>query len=581
MKKTISMILAAAMALTAVLGMLSVQAESRSMDVSVVGGKIIITAEGEFGEKDWIGIYKQGESADPSNGGVGSIVWWYIGTNGGTVTFPDDKDKVSENRIEEFIDGGRILPGQYKVIAMENDGYTQIADIDPVEVTVEPAEADVAIDYDASLYIGSEFTQIRWNGANFNNYEGGESPLTALKTVLQSDGKVHDEGGTGLKLGLSGWVGFEQDIVAFGSIVNSTVIWDDAFDKGSDSSIRSDEKGGRFAKKYDVEIDISTQTGNYTAGVVVALADGTIVKLNSAADPELSTFISFVGPASNDPADLNIETGDDVDKVPGAVLIFDDEDNYSTFMEYLHDVTSIEYSSELKCFVVTMDNSYDPFFAFSFQKLVAGGEMDELSANDYKVIAMGIRLNTGVGNKGQFFYQTDEHPGYSEQQSVHLTYRRTAGYQSTYIDLREAENWTGTIGECRLDPLDTCAEHCDFEIYYIAFFKTMAGAVEFGQNWENAKTNGTAMEPYATATAAPTAAPTELPSTPAPTDGPAATDAPATDMNVTPAGQEATPDKNEAKQGLGTGAIIGIVIGAAAVIAAVTAGIVISKKKAK
>lgn len=590
MKKLIPVILGIVVLLTAMAGTGIARAEDQSLEVSVIDGKMIVTVSGDFGGTDWIGIYKEGESADPNNGGIASLVWWYVNEMKNTVTLPDDVKSIRNNRIDEFIADGKIISGSYTVICMADDGYELKDGMDPVTVNIEAPEADSAIDYDASSFAGIEFQQIYWNGNKFNNYEGGETPLAALGNVLNPEGRVEDRGGSGTSLGFEGWVGFDQQIVAFGSIVNDTVIWNDEFDLGTNDAIKAEEKGGKYAKQFRVDIDISKATGNYTAGVVVALADGTVVKLNSSANPEDSTFVSFIGPDPID-TDLHIETGDDVDKVPGAILIFDEEDKYTPFLDEPHDIPSIEYDAERKCFVVTMENSYDPYFSFSFSKLVYEDEMEELDADDYKVISLGVRYDYKLGPRGQFFYQTSSFPGYSEAQSFHIHYTDTDDYQNVYIDLRNAENWSGTIGGLRLDPLTACLEHCEYEIYYVGFFKTMAGAVEFGENWENAMKNGTELGPVATASPKPTAEPTQVPATAEPTAEPTA--APTDDPNgqageatnepqqATDKPQDGDNDHASGKKGLGTGAIIGIICGAAVVAGAIAAGIVVAKKKKK
>ncbi len=453
--------------------------------------------------------------------------------------------------------------------------------------TVEGLTAD----YDESSVVGSEFQQIYWNGVKFNNYEGGETPLAALKTILNGDGRVDDAGGSGASLGLEGWVGFDKEIVEFGAVVNDTISWSKDFDKGSDSAITAADKGGQNAKYYKVDVDITKMTGYYSIGVAAKLADGTVVKLNSKANEELNTFILFIGPSgSNDPQDLNIETGDNVDKVPGPIIFFTDESEYTNFIIGANDIPEIEWDDELGCLMVTLEDSPDPYFTFAFPSIIEAEEMEDISADDYKVISLGIRHNSTSVNKGQFFYGTTEYPGYSEPMSVHLTYQTSTDYQPVYVDLRDAEYWTGDIGNCRLDPLYSSIPHCDFEVYYIAFFKTMAGAVEFGENWANAKNTGTEMQPYATATAKPaTAAPTDAPATDVPTNVPAtdvpatdaATDVPATAVVTEAAAADPTNGAENEKTssgGLPVGAIIGIIVGVVAV-AAVIAGIIISKKK--
>ena len=293
MKKLIPIILGLAVLLTATAGTGIVRAEDQSLEVSVIGGKMIVTVGGDFEDKDWIGIYKEGESVDPNNGGIASLVWWYVNEMPDTVTLPDDANALKHNRLGEFIADGNIVPGTYTVMALANDGYELIDDIDPVTVNVEAPEADLSVDYDASSYEGMEFQQIYWNGNKLNDYAGGESPLSALGKSLDPEGRFSYDAGSGISLGLEGWVGFDQEIVAFGSIVNDDVTWSDAFDLGSDSTIKAEDKGGRFAKRFKVDIDVSQLTGDYTAGVIAALADGTMVKFNSSASPEKNTFISF------------------------------------------------------------------------------------------------------------------------------------------------------------------------------------------------------------------------------------------------------------------------------------------------
>ncbi len=110
----------------------------------------------------------------------------------------------------------------------------------------------------------------------------------------------------------------------------------------------------------------------------------------------------------------------------------------------------------------------------------------------------------------------------------------------------------------------------------------MAGAVEFGKNWEEAKKNGTEMAPYATATAAPTKAPTQEPATQAPTDAPV-TAAPATNGSDTDPQATAAPSANPGRDhrdgnGIGAGPVIGIAAGVI-VIAAAAAIIIVRKRK--
>ena len=297
MKRIITLLLCAAMLLS--LGMISSSAEFE-MGVGITDEGFIVEVSGEFGEKDWIGLYKVGEQYGTGDGCVASIIWWYVNEISGDLSFPEDVSKVYQNRLGDLVQDGEIVPGEYVLYCFVDDGYELLNEYAYCQFDIHEQDYKLAIDYDASSFAGSEFQQIYWNGAKFNNYEVGESPLTALKTVLTNGEYVDDRGGNGKSLGLEGWVGFDQNIEAFGVMINNDIIWDDAFSLGTDNAIKAEDKGGQYAEYYRVTADISRQYGEYTVGVVAALADGTIVKLNSS-NEELNTFISFAGPEEPSP----------------------------------------------------------------------------------------------------------------------------------------------------------------------------------------------------------------------------------------------------------------------------------------
>jgi hypothetical protein len=265
------------------------------INVTRLDGGFSVEVTGEFGDKDWVGIYKAGESYGTGAGNVPSLVWWYVSEIQGPLSFPEDASRVRQNRLDEFVADGDVIPGDYVIYVLSNDGYELLDEWAFREVTVEVSDHKLAIDYDASSYIGSEFRQILWNGEKYNDYEGGETPAAAIRKA-QTEGEYVDVRDGGLKtLCFEGWVGFDQDIVAFGSMLNGRIVWDDSFNAGSDETIRSEDKGGQYAKKYSVSVDLEHVYGRYTVGVAAALADGTVVKLNSS-DKSLNTFITFEGP---------------------------------------------------------------------------------------------------------------------------------------------------------------------------------------------------------------------------------------------------------------------------------------------
>ena len=79
-KKLVVLFMVFALVLS-MMSILAVQAAEDGAEVKVVvnkDGTITVTATGTFDEKDWVGIYKQGEMYDPNMGGEKSLVWWYL-----------------------------------------------------------------------------------------------------------------------------------------------------------------------------------------------------------------------------------------------------------------------------------------------------------------------------------------------------------------------------------------------------------------------------------------------------------------------------------------------------------------------
>jgi hypothetical protein len=84
------------------------------------GDDIVVEFTGSTHQLDWVGIYNEGETPDPGNGGVASITWFYI--NG-----------TQDNTNTTVIPSGTLtysvaLPaGNYQVIMLCCDGYTPMA----------------------------------------------------------------------------------------------------------------------------------------------------------------------------------------------------------------------------------------------------------------------------------------------------------------------------------------------------------------------------------------------------------------------------------------------------------------------
>ncbi|MBP5779985.1 MAG: discoidin domain-containing protein [Clostridia bacterium] len=96
-------------------------------------GKLVVTVTGTFGEKDWIGVYAEGNTP---GGDAGSLVWWYVGANGGTFEVPFDG--MAENDRDALLnDDGTVKEGKFVVFLLANDGYELVAGTEGVTVEVE------------------------------------------------------------------------------------------------------------------------------------------------------------------------------------------------------------------------------------------------------------------------------------------------------------------------------------------------------------------------------------------------------------------------------------------------------------
>ena len=101
------------------------------------GEDIIVSASGTK-SADWIGIYKKGEVADTSNGGVLSIFWEYISelSNGKVAINEANSNIASRDDAADFVNNN--LPvGEYVAYLLADDSYNVVATAE-FEV-VEPA----------------------------------------------------------------------------------------------------------------------------------------------------------------------------------------------------------------------------------------------------------------------------------------------------------------------------------------------------------------------------------------------------------------------------------------------------------
>lgn len=124
-----------------------------------VGEPILCTATGS--EKDWVGIYRRGDTVDPAaENGVPSICWYYVHqgsfTSGSTYNILTDA-AVNASRVDK-----EFTAGEYKAVLFENDGYGILAQVDFVitdkktEVPDEPVDGSYVRTDKTEYFIGED-----------------------------------------------------------------------------------------------------------------------------------------------------------------------------------------------------------------------------------------------------------------------------------------------------------------------------------------------------------------------------------------------------------------------------------------
>lgn len=143
-KKIMALILVVALAVSA-MSILAVQA-ANGIEVVADGSKFTVKITGTTtSDKDWVGIYKEGETTDPNNGGATSLIWWYIGETTKTVNWPADKEiadatngtNSTTNRTAELNEDFTLKPGKYYAIVLANDGYAELDGFEKVAFEIK------------------------------------------------------------------------------------------------------------------------------------------------------------------------------------------------------------------------------------------------------------------------------------------------------------------------------------------------------------------------------------------------------------------------------------------------------------
>lgn len=111
-----------------------------------------------------------------------------------------------------------------------------------------------------------------------------------------------------------------------------------------------------------------------------------------------------------------------------------------------------------------------------------------INADDYPIISFLIRKSEGSPSSGQVFFQTNTSGGLTGQTSVSFPYQSTAEWQLVTVDLSENQLWSGELVQIRLDPFGNCKDTDEYEIRYIAFFKSLDAANKFNGSFDDTHT---------------------------------------------------------------------------------------------
>jgi hypothetical protein len=173
------------------------------------------------------------------------------------------------------------------------------------------------------------------------------------------------------------------------------------------------------------------------------------------------------------------------DSKPSGLIVFNSDDTviYDLFSGAKNQISDIYYDGDISCWcidIIGYDFWSDPWVELCFYKLFENEDMDPVSADDCKILQIGLRVNTSDGfQSGSLYYQTSKYGGYSEAQNHLFSYVTTRERQIVNIDFSKANKWTGIVANCRFDIFTSCKENTTVELYYLAFFTDITAAEAF------------------------------------------------------------------------------------------------------
>lgn len=194
MKKKLLVFLTIFALVLSMTSLLAQAAEDAEVTVTVnEDGTITVTATGTFDENDWVGIYKQGDTIDPGNGGVASLVWWYL-REGEEITYPGENEGItveSSNRVAELTAGAgsALAPGDYYAVVLGGESSYEVFS-EEFEFTIPEETEETPTEAPATAEPTPEVTEEPTE-------EPTESPTTAPATAKTTPGRCNGRAYTG------------------------------------------------------------------------------------------------------------------------------------------------------------------------------------------------------------------------------------------------------------------------------------------------------------------------------------------------------------------------------------------------
>ena len=156
--------------------------------------------------------------------------------------------------------------------------------------------AEEVKDLDSYAPQNASFDTIYWNGTYGSDAQIGADGGAADWLTANGGAEHHfDNSDASLTtVGLRGWVGFDQPIVAFGYQVNDGNVYFGNYAEATGDDVRN--AGGENAQRYNVNIHVLAFSGETKFTAAAKLADGTVVKLTSSATPAWDATVALANP---------------------------------------------------------------------------------------------------------------------------------------------------------------------------------------------------------------------------------------------------------------------------------------------